>query len=143
MDWLSRLPGLDHAPRVQVVRARGGDILETTGGQAYMNTHAVDSPPRRNFFFLSLTLDFILRYFFFFFWISRILYHIGLFIYTYILNFIYIFFFFYIYSEFFIKLPFFFFFLYLFWILYLMSCFVLLFFFIYYNSSDCVFFFFS
>ena len=45
MDWLSRLPGLDHAPRVQVVRVRGGGILDTPGGLVCVNTHAVDSPP--------------------------------------------------------------------------------------------------
>ena len=51
MDWLSPLPGLDHAPRVQVVRARGGGILDTPGGLVYVNTHAVDSPPPFDFFF--------------------------------------------------------------------------------------------
>ena len=45
MDWLSRLLGLIHAPRVQVLRACSGGILDTPGGLVYVNTHAVDSPP--------------------------------------------------------------------------------------------------
>ena len=32
MDWLSCLLSLDHALRVQVVRARGGGILDSPGG---------------------------------------------------------------------------------------------------------------